>query len=158
MELIKMETEIIGENEIDITNESTIFAKEKRVSYPDIKEVEKEVKELRKELKEKNVSLGKTDTLKTLKDGANEYKQAVKDYNNTFNQMLVAWANKLHIGLYVGYGNDEYYKNVILPLHFKLQKFNHRGTILSKIQQIAYHTKKIKDELDNGAEFGKIWI
>jgi len=158
MEQIIFDTEIVTENKIEIANEHTCFARMERKNYPNIKELEKEIKALRKELKNRNVSLGKTDTLKILKESVEEYNLAVKDYHDTFNQYLVAWANKLHIGLYVGYGSDEYYKEIILPLDFKLQRFNHRNTILSKISEIQYRVNRFKEELRTGAEYEKVWI
>ena len=158
MELIKFETEVITENKIDITTDCTIFAKEERVIYPNIKELEKEVKSLRKELKEKNVSLGKTDTLQTLKNAVELYNKTVKEYNDTFNQYLVAWSNKLHVGLFTGYGDDEYYKEVIRPLNFKLQAYNNRSNILSVIKEIDYRIKEIQTDIKIGKEFTKIYI
>jgi ribosomal protein L27 len=158
MELIQFNTQIITENNIDISNDSTCFARKERKAYPNIKELEKEVKALRKELKEKNVSLGKSDTLKTLKNGIELYEEALKDYHNTFNQYLVAWSNKLHIGLYIGYGSDEYYTEVIRPLDFKLQKFNHITNILSQIKEIEIRVKEIKTDLENGKEFIKVHV
>jgi hypothetical protein len=158
MELIKMVTEEISINKIDITTDCTIFAKNDRMIYPNIKELDKEVKALRKELKARNVSLGKSDTLKILKESEEEYNLTVKDYNDTFNQYLVAWSNKLHTGLYTGYGDDEYYTEVIRPLNFKLQKFNHRDTILAKIQYIKYRVDEINNDLKENREFTKVHV
>ena len=158
MELIQFDTQIIMENKIDITNDCTIFAKAERVIYPNLKELEKEVKALRKELKEKNVSLGKTNTLQTLKNSVELYQKAVKEYNDTFNQYLVAWSNKLHIGLYIGYASDQYYTEVIRPLNCKLQDFDNRTNILSQIKEIDYTVKEIKKDLKIGREFTKVYI
>ena len=158
MELIQFETQLITENKIEITNDCTVFAKKERVNYPNLKELEKEVKALRKELKEKNVSLGKTNTLQTLKNSVELYQKTVKDYNDTFNQYLVAWSNKLHIGLYTGYSNDQYYTEVIRPLKFKLDKFNQRDNILSVIREIEYDVNDIKKDLKIGRKFTKIYL
>jgi hypothetical protein len=158
MELIEMEIELITEDEIDIRNDCTIFASEKRVKYPEIKELEKQVKELRKELKNRNVSLGKTDTLKILKERKVEYEEMVKEYNHTFDLYLCSWQNKMHIGMYIGYGSDEYYNEVLTPLNFKLQKMNRRDNILSIIQAIEYKVKEVQTDLKIGKEYTKIWI
>ena len=158
MEQIIFNTQLITENKIEIDNEHTCFARNERKIFPNIKELEKEVKALRKELKEKNVSLGKTNTLQTLKNGRDLYEKEVKEYNDTFNQFLVAWSNKLHIGLYVGYGSDEYYKEVILPLDFKLQRFTHRNTMLSQISEIEHRVNEIKQDLKYGKEYIKVSI
>jgi hypothetical protein len=158
MELIKMERQEITENKIDIRNEHTIFSSRIRIEYPNINTLEKEVKELRKELKNLKVSIGKTDTLKMLKECKEEYKEMVKDYNSTFNELLVAWSNKMHIGLYVGYGSDEYYTDYIRPMEFKLTKMNNTTTILSKISHIQYRVKEIKEGLKTGKEYSKIWL
>jgi hypothetical protein len=158
MELIKMEVQEITENKIDIRNEHTIFSSRIRIDYPNINKLEKEVKELRKELKDLGVSLGKTNTLKLLRYSKEDYNEMVKDYNSTFNELLVAWSNKMHVGIYVGYGSDEYYTDYIRPMEFKLTKMNNTTTILSKISHIQYRVNEIKQELKHGKEYSKIWL
>jgi hypothetical protein len=158
MELIKMEVQEITFNKIDIRNEHTIFSSRTRIEYPNINTLEKEVKELRKELKNLKISLGKTDTLKKLKECKEEYNEMVKDYNSTFNELLVAWTNKMHVGIYVGYGSDEYYTDYIRPMEFKLTKMNNTTTILSKISYIQYRVKEIKQDLKNGKQYNKVWL
>jgi hypothetical protein len=158
MELIKMEVEEITYNKINIRNEHTIFSSRTRNEYPNINTLEKEVKELRKELKDLGVSLGKTNTLKMLKESKEEYNEMVKDYNSTFNELLVAWSNKMHIGMYVGYGDDDYYINYIRPMEFKLTKMNNMTTILSKINHIQHRVNEIKEGLKTEKEYSKIWL
>jgi hypothetical protein len=158
MELIIMEREEISYNKIDIRNEHTIFSSRTRTDYPNINTLEKEVKELRKELKSLKVAIGKSDTLKILKENKEEYKEMVNDYNSTFNELLVAWTNKMHVGIYVGYGNDEYYTDYIRPMEFKLTSMNNRTTILSKISYIQHRVNEIKEGLKEGKEFSKIWL
>jgi hypothetical protein len=158
MELIELEVQEITENKINIRSECTVFSSRTRTEYPNLIKLEKEVKELRKELKELNVSLGKTDTLKMLKNCKEEYEEMVKDYNSTFNELLVAWTNKIHVGLYVGYGSDEYYTDYIRPMEFKLQKMNNRDKILSKITYLQYRVNEIKEGLKTGKQYSKIWL
>lgn len=158
MELIKMVTEEISINKIDISNECTIFSNKTRMIYPNISELEKDVKELRKELKSLNVSLGKTDTIKILKEQKNEYNLMVRKYNHLFDQLVVAWANKIHIGIYTGYADDEYLNEVIRPLERELTEMSYRSTLLSKINDIQRMVATTKKELEFGANYEKIYI
>jgi hypothetical protein len=157
-QLIEMDTQIISETELKINSGSTCFINHKRINYPQIDELEKEVKALRKKLKENNVSLGKTDTLKILKTRKIEYNRMVREYNDTYNQLAVAWANKLHLGVYTGYSDDEYLNDVITPLNFKLQKMNNTTLILSIIKDIQRKVNEFSDGLQFGTEYQKVYL
>lgn len=158
MELIEMEEQIITENRIRIHCGHTSFANHVRIVFPNINELEKDVKEIRKKLRDEKVILGKTNTLKLLKESKEEYNQAVKEYNQTFDKYLVAWTNKMHIGMYTGYIDDEYFNDVITPLNFKLIKMNYRDTILSKVYEIHMRLNDIKNDLEYGKVYNKLWI
>jgi hypothetical protein len=158
MELIKMVTEVVSINKIEISNECTIFSNKTRMTYPIVNELEKEVKSLRKELKEKGVSLGKTDTLKMLKEQKELYNSMVKKYNQLFDQLVVAWANKIHIGIYTGYSDDEYLNDVIRPLEHSLTEMNYRHTLISQMLELDMRVKEIKRDLELGANYEKVYI
>lgn len=158
-ELIKMDKQEISMDRIAIETEHTIFCKISRQEFPNIQELEKEVKELRKELKNNNVSLGKTSTLKILKNSSEEYNSLVKEYNKTFDNLTVAWSNKIHVGVYTGYIDDEYINEVIRPLEHKLTKMNYVGCLLSTMKDIQRKVKNYKEELNHGiCNYEKIWL
>lgn len=157
-ERIIMTHEEITNDSINIGNDHTCFCRKKRISYPDINELEKEVKTLRKLLKSKNVKLYKTDTLKTLKECKKGYNEMVNDYNNTFDQLVSEWKEKIETGIYTGYVDDEHLNGVIRPLDWKLQRMNYRNTLLSKIRDIQRKVNEVNYELAHGTNFVGVGI
>lgn len=155
---IEFTDQTITDNEIRIAASGTEFCNFTRKNYPDIDQLEKEVKQLRKELKSKGVTLSKSNTLKTLKDQKEAYKQAVLDYNNTFNELCINWKSKLETGLYYGYSDDEDYNNVLKPLNFKLQEMSYSDHILTIVMSIKNRVNEIKNDLEHGTEFIKISV
>ncbi|WP_226035649.1 hypothetical protein [Aquibacillus saliphilus] len=157
-EKIKMNNEIIENDYIRIDNDHTLFCEVKRIEFPDINKLEKELKALRKQLKDNNVSLAKTDTIKILRDQKQEYINSVNEYNNTFDKLVIAWEEKIKVGIFTGYSDDKYYNNILSPLKWKLEKMNYRNTLLSKVITINQNIQEIKQELNNGTEFLKVSI
>jgi hypothetical protein len=157
-EKVQMTKEIITNEMIHISCEHTEFCRMTRVSYPDITALEKEIKQLRKELKSKKVKLDKTETLKMLKEQKVAYIEMVNDYNNTFDALVDAWKNKMEVGVYSGYGDDEYMNNVIKPLRIKLTKMDYQTSILDKVKRIERKVNEIKNELSYGTEYISVAI
>lgn len=153
-----MVNEIVEDNLIYVHNEHTSFISKQRVTFPDIHQLEKDVKQLRKTLKDNGVSLGRTGTLKMLKEQKQEYIDMVNDYNSKFDQLVEGWKKKIADGIYVGYSDDKVYFEELKPLEWDIDKMLYRSTLLSQVLDVNRRVKEIKNDLKYGANYIKVYI
>ena len=157
-EKVIMDVEIITDSYIKIQGQSTNFCHISRIEFPSISSLEKEIKELRKVLKENKVTLGKTNTMKMLKENKKEYSRMVEEYNQNFDNLVSAWKEKMTEGIYCGYIDDQYLNNVITPLKRKIEECSYTTSLLDKVYEIKRKVDEIKSDFETGTDFMKVYI
>lgn len=157
-ERIVMVKEIVENDAICVYNEHTMFVHKNRITFPDIHQLEKDVKRLRKTLKDSGVSLGRTGTLKMLKEQKQQYIDMVNEYNSKFDQLVESWKKKVADGMYVGYRDDAVYFEELKPLEWSIEKMLYRNTLLSQVLDVNRKVKEIENDLKYGTNYIKVYI
>ncbi|WGT37958.1 hypothetical protein QH639_19340 [Lysinibacillus sp. 1 U-2021] len=128
-----------------------IYIKHKKNIKHDLKKLIKlhaEIVKLCKENKIKVSYKGKSKAylLEVLKSG--EFDQSYEHYNTTFNQLLEGWKEKLYSENYDGCIEDDFYKEHLQSKKFAIDKMLYGGTVLDKVNTIAYNLNELKNNLE----------
>lgn len=79
-------------------------------------------------------------TIENLYDG---YEEAVRLYKEDFEQLGKLWEWKLSTdGIHAGYGQDDVYNKVIIPIEFAIQKMGYNGGIIKQFERMEFDLKE----------------
>lgn len=147
---IEMTEVILNDEKLKVVsdNSCTCFINHSKIEYVDIKQALKTHSEIVKYCKENKIKLSyKAKSKVQLQALKNEYNHTYNDYLEIYNTLKIGWQQKLKKGLFVGYGNDKEYMNVLSLLWFDIQKINHSDNVIDRVSTINNRLNSIKENL-----------
>lgn len=87
---------------------------------------------------------------KFIEENYEQYDDAYRSYLKDFRRLGQLWEWKLsNDGIRQGYGNDDVYKEVILPIEFRLQGLRYNNRVIREINTLVHELNKIKRNLED---------
>lgn len=141
---------ILDDNRIKMACEHTCFINVQRIEKVEIKELSKIYSEILVICKELRIKKSYPNKFKSFLSQINKdksYENEYKTYNEKYNQLLESCKIKAEEGIYIGWQDDIYYHDVILPLRREVDLYDRVGTLLDKVVVIKNTLIEIKDNL-----------
>lgn len=149
---IEIETYINNEEQIRISTGSTGFTNHTKFKYY----TKEELLSLHEEVRQLAVNDSRATIhrpykkKKFIEENYEQYDDAYRSYLKDFRRLGQLWEWKLsNDGIRQGYGNDDVYKEVILPIEFRLQGLRYNNRVIREINTLVHELNKIKRNLED---------
>lgn len=149
---IEIETYINNEEQIRISTGSTGFANHEKFKYytkEELLSIHEEVRQLA--VNDSRATIHKPyKKKKFIEENYEQYDDAYRRYLKDFRRLGQLWEWKLsNDGIFQGYGDDDVYKEVILPIEFRLQGLRYNNSVIRKMNTLVHELNKIKRNLED---------
>ena len=149
---IEIETYINNEEQIRISTGSTGFANHEKFKYY----TKEELLSLHEEVRQLAVNDSRATIhrpykkKKFIEENYEQYDDAYRSYLKDFRRLGQLWEWKLsNDGIHQGYGDDDVYKEVILPIEFRLQGLRYNNSVIRKMNTVVRELDQIKWTLED---------
>lgn len=149
---IEIETYINNEEQIRISTGSTGFANHEKFKYY----TKEELLSLHEEVRQLAVNDSRATIhrpykkKKFIEENYEQYDDAYRSYLKDFRRLGQLWEWKLsNDGIFQGYGDDDVYKEVILPIEFRLQGLRYNNSVIRKMNTVVRELNQIKRNLED---------
>ena len=149
---IEIETYINNEEQIRISTGSTGFANHEKFKYY----TKEELLSLHEEVRQLAVNDSRATIhrpykkKKFIEENYEQYDDAYRSYLKDFRRLGQLWEWKLsNDGIFQGYGDDDVYKEVILPIEFRLQGLRYNNSVIRKMNTVVRELDQIKWTLED---------
>lgn len=149
---IEIETYINNEEQIRISTGSTGFANHTKFKYY----TKEELLSLHEEVRQLAVNDSRATIhrpykkKKFIEENYEQYDDAYRSYLKDFRRLGQLWEWKLsNDGIFQGYGDDDVYKEVILPIEFRLQGLRYNNSVIRKMNTVVRELNQIKRNLED---------
>lgn len=149
---IEIETYINNEEQIRISTGSTGFANHEKFKYY----TKEELLSLHEEVRQLAVNDSRATIhrpykkKKFIEENYEQYDDAYRSYLKDFRRLGQLWEWKLsNDGIFQGYGDDDIYKEVILPIEFRLQGLRYNNSVIRKMNTVVRELDQIKWTLED---------
>ena len=149
---IEIETYINNEEQIRISTGSTGFANHEKFKYY----TKEELLSLHEEVRQLAVNDSRATIhrpykkKKFIEENYEQYDDAYRSYLKDFRRLGQLWEWKLsNDGIFQGYGDDDVYKEVILPIEFRLQGLRYNNSVIRKMNTVVRELDQIKRNLED---------
>lgn len=149
---IEIETYENNDEQIRISTGSTGFANHTKFKYY----TKEELLSLHEEVRQLAVNDSRATIhrpykkKKFIEENYEQYDDAYRSYLKDFRRLGQLWEWKLsNDGIRQGYGNDDVYKEVILPIEFRLQGLRYNNRVIREINTLVHELNKIKRNLED---------
>lgn len=156
-ERIEIETYVNNEEQISISAGSTSFANHKKHTFytkEELLSLHEEVRELA--VNDERATVHKPYKKKKFIEESYElYEEAYEQYEQDFTKLRNLWDWKLtNDGIRQGYGDDGIYKEVILPIEFRLQGLKYNNRIIREVNTVVRELNQMKRNLEDSSFSG----
>lgn len=149
---IEIETYINNEEQIRISTGSTGFANHTKFKYY----TKEELLSLHEEVRQLAVNDSRATIhrpykkKKFIEENYEQYDDAYRSYLKDFRRLGQLWEWKLsNDGIRQGYGDDDVYKEVILPIEFRLQGLKYNNRVIREMNTVVRELNQIKRNLED---------
>ena len=149
---IEIETYINNEEQIRISTGSTGFANHEKFKYY----TKEELLSLHEEVRQLAVNDSRATIhrpykkKKFIEENYEQYDDAYRRYLKDFRRLGQLWEWKLsNDGIRQGYGDDDVYKEVILPIEFRLQGLRYNNRVIREMNTVVRELNQIKRNLED---------
>ena len=149
---IEIETYENNEDQIRISTGSTGFANHTKFKYytkEELLSLHEEVRQLA--VNDSRATIHKPyKKKKFIEENYEQYDDAYRRYLKDFRRLGQLWEWKLsNDGIRQGYGDDDVYKEVILPIEFRLQGLKYNNRVIREINTVVRELNQMKRNLED---------